>query len=740
MRRPATLAVLVALTWGLPAQAQAQRTATPQDLGTATLESLLNIQITTATRTAEGLGEAPARVQVITSEQILRRGYRSVMEVLKDLSDFKVDLAGDQDYQTELAIQGIHGAKRIVLLLDGVRVSSPTNEPLPILANYPVHNARQIEIVYGPASALYGADAFSAVINVVTKTAEEASGLTASSSFGQFGLFNQTASFGATLTPNTTLMLSGQALLDGQPDLSKYYPADFRGLAGQRSGTFNTIFGPMTSDRPVPPGYDIPISAHSLHAVLRTGGLRLMLFENHARVPTTPAYTPDNGVYSPDAFNLNKLLVTSASYERPIGRVTSTSTFTYSRHELDADSGYWNVYSNMTKSFKYAFGRMAKLEEQLSWKASPKITMTTGGTFEHFHAIPQGADLNAPLRSHSAPATILGTDIPDRLVKLWYSNSGAFGHAQYALAPPITLTVGARADYNTRFGASFNPRAGAVARLARGTTLKMLYGTAYLAPSPFESYLHYGSFYTTDGGATYASSYWHLPNPDLGPQRKKTVEVELLQSLGSSFHVSASGVYSRFTDLIKDSDPDRSYSGLYLGWPVDHIDFPVNEGHAESYGGTFAIDFVRALDPERRVSARAAISVFDGLVWEEDPTESLLSVPLGLMSPLQLRLGTDIDWYRWSLAPRLSVTGSQRLEALDDASIRRRTLDGYATLDVNIRRRNVLKNVDAFVTVENATDVRYRAINARAYTNPEELIGAPQNPRRFTVGLDVRIK
>jgi hypothetical protein len=41
---------------------------------------------------------------------------------------------------------------------------APTNEPLPIGAHYPVHTTRQIEVVYGPASALYGADAFSAVI------------------------------------------------------------------------------------------------------------------------------------------------------------------------------------------------------------------------------------------------------------------------------------------------------------------------------------------------------------------------------------------------------------------------------------------------------------------------------------------------------------------------------------------------------------------------------------------------
>ena len=71
---------------------------------------------------------------------------------------------------------------------------------------------------------------------------------------------------------------------------------------------------------------------------------------------------------------------------------------------------------------------------------------------------------------------------------------------------------------------------------------------------------------------------------------------------------------------------------------------------------------------------------------------------------------------------------------------KRRTLPGYAVVDVNVRRRNIVKNIDAFVTLENAFDRRYRAINIGAYTNSEELIGSPQNPRRIAVGFDLRLK
>ncbi len=715
------------------------QTTSPGALTGATLEELMNITITTATRTAEGLAGAPARVDVVTAAQIERRGYRSIADLLKDLPGFKVDLAGDQDYPTELTVDGTRGASRMVLLLNGIRISSPTNEPLPILANYPVHSARQVEIVYGPASALYGADAFSAVINIISNTVDDAPGFRASTSAGQFGLYNETASYGARLGHGATLMVSGQALYDHQPDLSRFYPADFQGLTAQRTGTFNTIFGPMTSSRTVASTYDIPISAHSFEATFRAGGLQLTLFENSARVPTSPAYTPDNAVYNPDAFNLNTLLVGAGSYTRSIGRATSTSTVTFSRHELDPESGYWNVYSNLEKSYKYAYGSMAKAEEQLSWKPAASTTFTVGGTFEHFYAIPQGADLNAPVQSQDVPGTILDTNIPDDFVKLRYANSGAYAQMQYVMSPRVTLTLGARGDYNTRYGGTFNPRLGLVTKPTDRTTLKLLYGTAFLAPSPYQAYSHYGAFYTTDGGKTFASSYWHLPNPDLAPQRKRTVEVSVLHALGDYVQLSGSAFYTRLHDLIVESDADRSYAGLFHGWPVAYIDFGVNEGRANVYGGSLGLTYVRSIGPGRRIEAHAAATVADGREWELD--QGGASLPAGGMVPVQLRFGADVDWDHWSIAPRFAVVGAQRLlatAAAADGSLERRALAGYTTVDVNVRR-SLVRGVNLFVTIENALDRRYRAINARAYTNPEELIGAPQNPRRITVGFDVRI-
>jgi outer membrane receptor protein involved in Fe transport len=109
------------------------------------------------------------------------------------------------------------------------------------------------------------------------------------------------------------------------------------------------------------------------------------------------------------------------------------------------------------------------------------------------------------------------------------------------------------------------------------------------------------------------------------------------------------------------------------------------------------------------------------------------------MAPVQFRFGADADWDGWQIAPRLSVMGTQRVLATIAAagSLERRTLPGYTTLDVNVRR-SLAKQLSAFLTIENALDRRYLNANPYAYTNLQELIGAPQNPRRITVGLSLR--
>ncbi|HEY4875863.1 MAG TPA: TonB-dependent receptor plug domain-containing protein, partial [Puia sp.] len=189
------------------------------------LKDLLNVKITTASKTSQESDKAAATVIVITAEQIKIRGYQSLLDVLQDLPDMKVD---DKLYTLALnnfTMRGIPGQDKFILLLDGVRISSPTNEAMPIFENYPVNLAQQIEVVYGPGSALYGADAVSGVINIITKKDLSRKNILidASSAVGTYGQTNNTIFMAKKLSDNSNLVISGQYFYDQQPDYTKLY-------------------------------------------------------------------------------------------------------------------------------------------------------------------------------------------------------------------------------------------------------------------------------------------------------------------------------------------------------------------------------------------------------------------------------------------------------------------------------------------------------------------------------------
>lgn len=151
-------------------QAQQDTTKVKEDLYGLTLEELMNITIVTASKTQQQAGLAPATVMVVTEEQIRMRGYRSLLDVIQDMPDFKVDNNTSGKSRNRFTVRGVEGEQqKFVIMLDGMRISAPTNENIPIMENYPVNLAKQIEIIYGPASALYGADAICGIINIISK-------------------------------------------------------------------------------------------------------------------------------------------------------------------------------------------------------------------------------------------------------------------------------------------------------------------------------------------------------------------------------------------------------------------------------------------------------------------------------------------------------------------------------------------------------------------------------------------
>lgn len=158
------------------------------DIEELRLEDLLDRTVTTATLSGGTVRESPSVVTIVTSEEIRTRGLRSLADVLRTVPGFYdvYDLVTHN-----VGVRGVNGGARasgsvIKVMIDGQSVhlrSSTGNFFGPELI--PMYAVDRVEIIRGPASALYGSNAFLGVVNVITRSGAGLSGLTL---VGQAGL------------------------------------------------------------------------------------------------------------------------------------------------------------------------------------------------------------------------------------------------------------------------------------------------------------------------------------------------------------------------------------------------------------------------------------------------------------------------------------------------------------------------------------------------------------------------
>ncbi|MBT1685134.1 TonB-dependent receptor plug domain-containing protein [Dawidia soli] len=702
-------------------------------------EDLVNVTVVTPTRNNQKQEQAPATVLVITKDLIKIRGYRNLAEVLNDLPGFLVKDKSDPQFYNPVGLRGISRQDYFTILLDGVRISSPTNEALPILENYPIQLAKQIEVVYGPGSALYGADAMAGVINIITQRPGKEDEITAAAMGGTQGYSNTSLILNKSLKSGLRFCIAGLYSYDAQPDFSKTYPDHFR-MDSHETGVFNTTLGPMTPrNGTVERGFEAPVKAYNVYASLAKDGFTMTLLHHYTAVPTSTTLSPDDAVFNRDVFYGHGVTTASAAYTAEAGKVKSVSTLTGSFYEVNPKSNFRNLYGGMEHGYKYSTGSMLKIEEQLIYSFSQTVGLTGGATYEIFQSLPKTPELQYPVSRTGARSGVLLNSVYDgnpagieaKFFPLVYTNVGSYLQVQYNPVRKISFTVGGRYDYNSRFGATVNPRIGSVFQPFQKTTIKALYGTAYWAPSPMVTYESFGSFYSTDSGATYRSRHWHLPNPNLKPTTSQTVEVSINQKIGKDLSVTLTGYSTKIKNIIQpvaDEGNTNLYGGRFLGWEVDYIEVPMNKSSQHNYGGNLSVNATFTVG-RTRFMAYSSLSYLEG--EESNLTSAANDVEQPAITPWQYRLGIDGKLKAFYFSARLLQSGRQRMYQFRSQSERKReTTDGYSL--VNISAGYTYKSsVTIFMNVQNALNQRYVA------TLPRDLEweGSFQNPLRAAIGV-----
>lgn len=192
----------------------------------AALEARLAIQTNTASRTNEAANNAPATLYVVTQEDIYDHGYNTLSEVLETLPGIEINRRASVDFGNIASVRGVWGNNKILILVDGIRFSPSSSDMLTIEENFDIRHAERIEVLLGPASAVYGADAVSAVVNIITKSGNKHQGIDLSAGYGMFHTTQN--SFRMGLSKGDWSMTLGGGFYSTQgPQMQRHYPGSF---------------------------------------------------------------------------------------------------------------------------------------------------------------------------------------------------------------------------------------------------------------------------------------------------------------------------------------------------------------------------------------------------------------------------------------------------------------------------------------------------------------------------------
>jgi iron complex outermembrane receptor protein len=460
------------------------------------LDELMHMPVITVSRHEQALWQAPAAVTVLEGRNLRRRGYRSLAEALAWVPGFHVVSDGVGDYAVVRGVgsgQGAYG-RTLKLMLDGqpLGIRSDAGQFLgPELL--PLGLVERVEIVRGPASALYGADAYLGVINIITRRDE-----------------------------TTRLQLGAGGEEGGGPGASAEAVATRR--AGRWSATLAaTLAREERSGRELPlssPQYNAFTDTQSRDDFSRPAAL-------YARVTNEGAALRHSLVLHVSERDADAEFLPFVALSHDSRVATRQQTLSW-QSEWDSHPGWQSrlrlahAWGGPTgdERFSQGAGSSARPARDFGYRAWDLALEQQYRRARHYvvGGLDGGWDREEPFEVFSVDqasgASVLISPVqPERL----FRNLGAYLQYQWQPLPARdwTLSLNWRHDSHNRYGGHDSYRLGLTGHLLPALSGKLLYGTAFKAPNAFQLY----------GQPLFLRDM--LGNPGLQPETVRTVEGQL---------------------------------------------------------------------------------------------------------------------------------------------------------------------------------------------------------------------
>jgi len=474
--------------------AQTDSVPTVDSLLQLSLEQLMNIQVVTAAGFEQTAAEAPSTITVITDKQIRERGYEQLEDALRDVPG--IDLIHINGYApTLIYFRGMYGAEnlRALLMIDGIVENNILGTNDMAGPAYSLHNVKRIEIIWGPASALYGANAFGGVINIITKKGADIDGFTAEQGFGTFNTSFEKVSLGLRRSKyefsvaGTLYSSDGPKFTNRDPQYSSsfvdkanslnaalsYYAKRSRTTLGFR--TYNTPMGYGTFFNSATSLLGLPSQGYQNRGIIGMVSRDIRGEKGGVASYFLKTYSLENEFKPNHYFSLLSRVVyreTGSSDDSYLyltldGRKLIRAIFTSFSNRL---SGQLNA--NYTISENQIFSAGIQYYSDNVEKGQRRETLNTTTNY-----VIDGKDTVYNLNAIFLP-------------RLYDIRTNFGGYLQYVLNTKLfkktNFTLGSRYDYNSYFGYAISPRIAIVSQPNDQWTFKLQAGSAFRAPTENE--------------------------------------------------------------------------------------------------------------------------------------------------------------------------------------------------------------------------------------------------------------
>lgn len=677
--------VALALCMALAVNAKSEDMA--DDLFALSPAELAAIPVTIASGTAKKLIHSAAVTTVITAEEIDRMGATDLHEVLQTVPGMIASIQPvTNDYIYSL--RGINNStgSRLLFMMDGTRITVPYKGSLMAGMEMPVEAIQRIEVIRGPGSALYGADAFAGVVNIITKKAKDIDGTV----IGVRGGNNDTQSIWG--------QQSGQVWgwdIAASLQFSHNNADDDRIVAADLQTTLDQNFGTSASLAPGPMQTRQKRWNAHLNAQRKYVEFNFWAYANDdlglragagGALDNRGSIDGENYLYdlqfsSEDLFedwefkgrlNYHETDVTGLIFNFPAGAILP----------LDAQGNFNPTSPVQLKLFPDGMKTAIGFEQQV---ASGRFTTVYKGWDQHVWRFSAGYRYEG-LASRDRRNYGVGVSSPGgALVDLTGTDNAFLGdhhrdiwsfvlQDEWQMAADWQLTAGIRYDEYSDFGSTFNPRAALIWDVTPELTTKLLYGQAFRAPSFLEQFQKNSQLFNG--------------NPVLKPEEIETVEwgldyrpVEALRTAMNIYYYeirdSIASIDSGATAQVSNQPGVDAY-GAELEWDWRFLpDW--------RFKGNYAWQQARDLATKTRVQWQPEHKLYSALSWQFSSN--------------------------WQIQTQLNWVGHRFVR--DQGS--RPDLTDLATVDLTLNSQKLLGFIDLTGSVRNLLDSKGRDPAIQAY-------------------------